>query len=172
MSNYGLIRSCSFRFSNRDLFHEHLRSATKRSSSEANGTRPRKRHHNWRVSLAEARLNCGARGPVYETILPVNTPIISKVSLSCAPICGVIDSSAPEACKTRSWNRRYKPQCFRSCGATRLRRCSSEKRRPTGFVALRFLKDFYVGKRPLQLKVNWTALQFLASQIRLLSTHS
>ena len=37
MSNYMLIRSRSFRFPNRDLVHERLRSATKSSASEANG---------------------------------------------------------------------------------------------------------------------------------------
>jgi len=30
MNNYGLIRSFSFRFPNKDLFHERLRSATKK----------------------------------------------------------------------------------------------------------------------------------------------
>ena len=75
MSNYGLIRTCSFWFPNRDLFHERLRSATKSSGSEAIGTRPWKGHHNWRVSPVAGRRNCVARGPVYETLLPVDTPI-------------------------------------------------------------------------------------------------
>jgi hypothetical protein len=64
-------------FPNRDLYHERLRSATKRRASEANSTRPRENstktdvlRHLWRVQIV------AVRGPVYETLLPVNTPII------------------------------------------------------------------------------------------------
>ena len=99
-----LIKSYAIRFAKQtfiDLFHERLCNATKSSASEEKGTRPCKRHNNRLFLPAVARRNCGARVPVYETLPPVNTPIIREVSLSRAPICGATDSSAPGANATR-----------------------------------------------------------------------